>query len=68
LLLGLGLVTGVITAFLAIAPGLRQRGVGFPLLTVAVLATGMLVVAAVVSSAAVTVVRRLPVLLSLRSE
>lgn len=68
LLLGLGLMAGIIPAVLAIAPALRQRGAGVPLLTVVALAAALLLVGAVASAAAVAMIRRLPLLASLRSE
>ena len=68
LLLGLGLIAGVVPALLAIAPALRQRGATAPLFTGAVLVVALLLVGAVVSSAAVAMIRRLPLLASLRSE
>jgi hypothetical protein len=66
-LLGFGLVAGLIPALLAIAPALRQRG-GVPLLTGVVVAAVLLLVGALVSSAAVAAIRRLPLLAALRSE
>jgi ABC-type lipoprotein release transport system permease subunit len=68
LLLGLGLLAGFASAFLAISPALRQRGPSVPLLTVAAVASVLLLVGAVVSSPAVALIRRLPLLTSLRSE
>jgi len=68
LLLGLGMAAGLVPALLAIAPALAQRGAGRPLATVAALAVALAVVGAATTAAAVAVVRRLPLLASLRSE
>jgi ABC-type lipoprotein release transport system permease subunit len=68
LLLGLGLVAGLAPALLSIAPAFRQRGADLPLMLIAILVAGLLLVGAGVASAAVTAIRRLPLLASLRSE
>jgi putative ABC transport system permease protein len=68
LLLGFGLVAGLVPALLAIAPALRHRSAALPVLGVAPLATALVVVGAIISSGAVAVIRRLPLLASLRSE
>jgi ABC-type lipoprotein release transport system permease subunit len=67
-LLGLGLIAGLVPALLAIAPAVRQRGATAPLFTGIVLVVALFLVSAVVSSAAVAMIRRLPLLASLRSE
>ena len=67
-LLGLGMVTGLIPAVLAIAPATRQRGVAMPLLSLAALSAALLLVGAIVSFAAVDVIRRLRLLASLHAE
>jgi putative ABC transport system permease protein len=68
LLLSLGLLAGVVPALVAIAPALRERAGGLPLVTVAALVATLVLVGLAVSSAAVSVIRRLPLLGSLRSE
>lgn len=68
LLLGLGLVCGLLPAVVAIAPALRERGGGVPLLAVAGLAIALALVGVATTLAAVAVIRRLPLLASLRSE
>lgn len=68
LLLGLGLLCGLVPALVAIAPALRGREGGAPLLSVAVVAGALVLVGLLTTLAAVRVVRRLPLLASLRSE
>ena len=68
LLLGLGLFVGVGAALLAIAPALLERGGGAPLLTLLALVVTVSLTGLVVSALAVSVVTRLPLLGSLRSE
>ena len=67
-LLGLGLIAGIVPALLAIAPALHQRAAAAPLLIVSAQAAALLLVGAVMSSATVAAVRRLPLIPSLRSE
>jgi len=68
LLLGFGLIAGLVPALLAIAPALRQRSAALPVLSVAPVATALVVVGAIISSGALAVIRRLSLLASLRSE
>jgi ABC-type lipoprotein release transport system permease subunit len=68
LLLGLGLLAGLVPALIAILPALRERGGGPPLLAAAALLAALAVVGLATSLAAVAVMRRLPLLASLRSE
>jgi hypothetical protein len=68
LLLGLGLAAGVATAFLAIAPALLERGGGAPLRALVVLLLAVALTGLLVSSFAVALIARLPLLGSLRSE
>jgi ABC-type antimicrobial peptide transport system permease subunit len=68
LLLGLGLLAGLVPALVAILPALRERGGGLPLPAFAALLAALTVVGVATTLAAVAVVRRLPLLESLRSE
>jgi putative ABC transport system permease protein len=68
LLLGLGLFVGVTAALLAITPALLERGGGAPLLTLLALVITVSLTGLVVSALAVSIVTRLPLLGSLRSE
>lgn len=68
ILLGLGLAAGLISGLLAIGPELRHRVEGLPMWTIFGLGASSILVAAVVSVAASAVIRRLPLLSSLRSE
>jgi ABC-type antimicrobial peptide transport system permease subunit len=68
LLLGLGLLAGLLPALVAVLPALRERGGGLPLLAVGGLLAALAVVGFFTTLAAVAVVRRLPLLSSLRSE
>jgi hypothetical protein len=64
----LGLLAGVVPALIAITPALRERGGGAPLVPLLSLVVGVLFAGALASSVGVAVVRRLPLLSSLRSE
>jgi ABC-type antimicrobial peptide transport system permease subunit len=68
LLLGLGLLCGLVPALVAIAPALRERGGGAPWLPAAGVAAALAVVGLLTTLVAVRVMRRLPLLQSLRSE
>jgi putative ABC transport system permease protein len=68
LLLGAGLLCGLLPALVAILPALRERGAGLPLGTAAAVALLVAVVGAAVTLRAVRVIRRWPLLASLRSE
>jgi hypothetical protein len=68
LLLGLGLLCGLAPALVAIMPALRERGGGAPWLPAVAVAGALAVVGLLTTLAAVRVVRRLPLLASLRSE
>jgi hypothetical protein len=68
LLLGLGLLCGLLPAMVAVLPALRERGGSLPLPGLAALLAALIVVAAATTAAAVAVIRRLPLLASLRSE
>jgi hypothetical protein len=67
-LVALGLLSGVVPALIAIAPALRERGGGAPLVPLLALVVAVLLAGALASSVGVAVVRRLPLLSSLRSE
>ena len=68
LLLALGLAIGTATALLAVLPVLRARPGVVPVAALAVLLWTVLVVGIVASRLGVVVLRRLPLLASLRSE
>ena len=68
LLLVLGLGIGTMTAILAVAPALRERPGTVPFVAVAALLLAVVVVGVLASRLGVLVLRRLPVLASLRSE
>jgi ABC-type antimicrobial peptide transport system permease subunit len=68
LLLVLGLGLGTLTALVAVLPALRERPGVVPFLAVAVLLLAVLVVGLGASRLGVIVLRRLPLLDSLRSE
>jgi len=68
LLLALGLGIGTVTALLAVVPALRERPGAVPLTAVAGLLLAVVLVGVFASRLAVAVLRRLPVLASLRSE
>jgi hypothetical protein len=68
LLLALGLGIGTVTALLAVVPALRERPGAVPWTAVAGLLLAVVLVGAFSSRLAVSVLRRLPLLGSLRSE
>jgi ABC-type antimicrobial peptide transport system permease subunit len=68
LLLGLGLAAGLGPALVAIAPALHERGGSVPGLALGLVAAALAVVGVGTTLAAVAVLRRLPLLASLRSE
>ncbi len=68
LLLALGLGIGTLTAILAVLPALRERPGTVPLVAVGGLLLAVVVVGVLASRLGVLVLRRLPVLASLRSE
>ena len=68
LLLGCGLLTGIICALCAVAPALVARGGHVSIISLGLLLVAVLVTGLAASLVAVTVVKRMPLLASLRAE